>query len=142
MAEAVFTHLVKEAGLEDRVEIDSAGTGDWHIGSPAHEGTQAILDEQQIDYDGRARQIIKDDLEKFDYIITMDDQNLQNVRALTEGQARAKIVPLLEYSPQAKADGVSEVPDPYLVGGFDITYQLVASACEGLLDAIREKHGF
>lgn len=142
MAEAVFASFVKEADLEDRIEVDSAGTGDWHIGSPAHEGTQAILDDQQIEYDGRARQIIEDDLEEFDYIITMDDQNLKNVRALTKGQTRAKIVPLLQYSQQAKADGVTEVPDPYLVGGFDITYQLIDSACRGLLNAIREEHGF
>lgn len=140
MAEAVFANLVREAGLEEQIEIDSAGTGDWHIGSPAHEGTRAILDEQQIEYDGRARQITAGDLEKFDYIITMDNQNLQNVRALAKGQTRAKIVPLLQYSLQAGAEGITEVPDPYLVGGFDTTYRLINSACHGLLNAIRKEH--
>lgn len=140
MAEAVFTSLVREAGLEEQIEVDSAGTGDWHIGSPAHEGTRAILDEQQIEYEGRARQITSTDLETFDYIITMDNQNLQNVRALCEGRTRAKIVPLLQYSLQARNEGVKEVPDPYLVGGFDITYRLINSACHGLLNAIRDEH--
>lgn len=142
MAEAVFINLVAKAGLQDQIEVDSAGTGDWFIGAPAHEETRAILRENQIEFTGCGRQIALSDFAAFDYIITMDNQNLANVRRL-ESQAqnaKAHVAPLLEYSPQAKANSIVEVPDPYLVGGFDIVYRLVDSGCKGLLAAIRAEH--
>lgn len=143
MAEAVFLNLVSKAGLQDQIEVDSAGTGDWFIGAPAHEETRAVLRENQIEFTGCGRQIALTDFANFDYIITMDDQNLANVRALERQSLdpKAHIAPLLEYSAQAKANGIVEVPDPYLVGGFDIVYRLVDSGCRGLLTAIRAQHG-
>ena len=142
MAEAIFAHLVRRAGLENQIECDSAGTGDWQIGKPAHEGTMKILREVGIDYEGCARQITPADLDHFDYVITMDNENLANVRAImkSENPPRAHVAPLLEYSQPAKSNGIVEVPDPYLVGGFDITFRLVESGCKGLLDEIRREH--
>jgi protein-tyrosine phosphatase len=139
VAEAVFTHLVREAGLEDQIEIDSAGTGDWHVGQPAHRGTRAVLRENGIEYSGCGRQITQDDLQLFDYVITMDDENLANVRALAnEAQStRARITPLLDYAPDTVKNNTREVPDPYFGGGFDIVYRLVHAGCSGLLDHIR-----
>ena len=144
MAEAVFLHLVEKAGLQNQIEVDSAGTGDWFIGAPAHEGTRAILRENDIEFMGCGRQIRVSDFDDFDYIITMDNENLANVRAL-EKQAhnfkihnsKAHIAPLLEYSTPARGNDIIEVPDPYLVGGFDIVYRLVCSGCSGLLEEIR-----
>lgn len=141
MAEAVFLEMVKQAELQNEIMVDSAGTGDWHIGSPAHHGTARILREHGIKYTGCARQIVPEDLARFDYIVTMDDENLKNVRAMQEQcpEPIAQIVPLLEFCPAAKASRVTQVPDPYLVGGFDVTYRLVYSGCRGLLDVVRQR---
>jgi len=136
MAEAVFAHKVREAGLEDHIEADSAGTGDWHVGHPPHRGTRTLLARNGIEYEHRARLVTPEDLETFDYVLTMDDSNLRSVRAL--GTGRAIIRPFLEYAPDV---GVREVPDPYLTGGFEGVYSLVDEAAAGLLRAIREEHG-
>ncbi len=132
-------HLVREAGLEDKIEADSAGTGAWHVGQPAHWGTLAILKQKAIAYQGQARQLKRSDLDDFDYIITMDDEHFHAVRR--HGQGRAKVAPLLEYARHAKSHGIYEVPDPYFDGGFDLVYLLVRDGAEGLLDAIRQEHG-
>ena len=87
MAEAVFAHKVKAAGLEDVIEADSAGTGDWHVGERPHRGTRALLKERKIDYAHAARLVTLRDLNTFDYVLTMDSQNLANVRALGTGRA-------------------------------------------------------
>lgn len=131
MAEAVFMHLVKEADLANHFEIDSAGTGDWHVGKTAHEGTLGILQEKQIPYNGRARQINAADLEYYDFIITMDDSNFSDVNAI--GKGRAEVRSLLSFAPAQK---LTEVPDPYYHGGFDKVYDLVHESCVGLLEHI------
>jgi protein-tyrosine phosphatase len=136
MAEAVFRHKVRAAGLESRIEADSAGTGSWHAGEPPHRGTRRLLDEKGIDYAGMcARQLTTDDLDSFDYILTMDDANLAGVRGL--GPARGVVRPLLKYAPMA---GVTEVPDPFYTGGFEGVHALIDEACDGLLEAIRREH--
>ena len=94
MAEAVFSHLVKEAGLEHLIEADSAGTGDWHIGQRPHEGTLAVLARNGIAEGSRARQINVGDLDAFDYLVVMDDSNLANVSIL--GTTRAHVTRLLD----------------------------------------------
>lgn len=142
MAEAVFNDLAKRSNLQDKVEADSAGCGDWHSGQPAHKGTRAILEEKGIEYSGTARQLTRDDLEKFDYIITMDDENLAAVRdmKIKAGSTRAIVVPLLEFAASAKKAGVREVPDPYYGGGFEIVYRMIYDGCSGLLNEIRRAH--
>ena len=91
MAEAVFLHKVRAAGLEDRIEADSAGTGHWHVGHPPHHGTRDMLNRSGIEYAHKARLVTPADLEAFDYILTMDNANLRDVQAL--GQGRAVIRP-------------------------------------------------
>ena len=135
MAEAVFMHKVRAAGLADKIEADSAGTGHWHVGSPPHEGTQAILARYEVEYVHQARLILEEDLDSFDYVLTMDNQNLRDVRAI--GAGRAVVRPFLAYMPNQK---VREVPDPFLTGGFQRVYDLVDGAADGLLKAIREEH--
>lgn len=145
MAEAVFAHLVRESGLANRIECDSAGTGDWHAGSSAHPGTLGILAEKSIAYEGRARVLSRADLDAFDYIVTMDDENERNVRKLQHAgrQHRAQIKPLLWYvledSP-VRSNSIREVPDPYFQGGFDTVFNLVSEGCCGLLAHIRAEH--
>ena len=135
MAEAVFMHKVRAAGLENEIEADSAGTGHWHVGNPPHQGTRAVLARNGIEYAHQARQIVEADLDTFDYILTMDNQNLRDVREI--GAGRAVVCPFLAYAP---GSSVREVPDPYLVGGFEGVYDLVNEASEGLLKVIREEH--
>lgn len=141
MAEAVFQHLVKEAGLDGNIEADSAGTGDWHVDSCAHPGTLEVLRQHNIPYDGRARCLQPGDMTDWDYVITMDDQNLRHVERLKKlAKAETRIVPLLEFSAQAKQHNIREVPDPYYNGGFGTVFLLVQSGCAGLLEAIRHEY--
>ena len=135
MAHAVFRHKVAAAGLTDRIAIDSAGTGNWHAGQAAHKGTRAILHGKGVSAAGLiARQITGDDLATYDYILTMDEANLSDVRAL--GPTRAVVQPLLSYAPHLG----TEVPDPYYDGRFAHVYDLVDEACDALLAAIRRIH--
>ena len=136
MAEAVFAHKVRAAGLEHEIEADSAGTGDWHLGQPPHQGTQALLKDRQIEYVHAARLLTRRDLDDFDYVLTMDAQNLANVKAL--GVGRAVVQPFLEYAPHLL---LREVPDPYFTGDFEETHALVDAAADGLLTAIRAERG-
>ncbi len=141
MAEAVFRHKVTAAGLADKIEADSAGTGDWHVGEPPHSGTRRILKANAVEYQHRARVLMPEDLDNFDYILTMDEANLQAVQALaseSQWKVHAQIRPFLEYAPMS---GVEEVPDPFYSGGFEGVYALVTEAANGLLAAIREEHG-
>jgi len=135
MAEAVFMHKVREAGLEWEIEADSAGTGDWHLGSPPHPGTLRLLADNAIEYEHLGRQITAADLEEFDYVLAMDNANLRGIQSL--GQGKAVVRRFLEYSPNKK---VLEVPDPYLTGGFEGVYKLINAAADGLLAEIRAGH--
>ena len=136
MAEAIFRHKVKAAGLENQITVDGAGTGNWHIGAMPHKGTRAVLDAQQIDYRGmKARQVTAGDLNTFDYILTMDETNFADVSAL--GKGTAKVAPLMNYAPHLNTPNV---PDPYMTGGFDGVYALLDAACSGLLAAIVGEH--
>lgn len=137
MAEAVFRHKVRAAGLEGKIEADSAGTGDWHVGEPPHPGTRRALADNDVEYQHRARLVTAQDLQAFDYILTMDDANLRAVQGLSKGQSRGKIAPFLDYAPLS---GVREVPDPYYTSNFEEVYALVDQAADGLLAAIREEY--
>lgn len=140
MAEAVFRHKVKAAGLTGQIEADSAGTGDWHVGAPPHAGTRRVLKANDVEYQHHARILTRDDFDRFDYVLTMDHANLRAVQALAgevRHKIRATIRPFLEYAPQS---GVQEVPDPYYTGDFEEVYALIEQAADGLLTAIRAEH--
>lgn len=155
MAEAVFQHLVNQAGLADQLRIDSAGTGAWHVGERAHSGTLNMLRKHNIPYDGRARQIDYSDLDNFDYILAMDRENLSNILRLVNrgersaqdkidrlygGANRPEVALFLSYANLAGTVKITEVPDPYYDGRFDQTYDLVMKGCTALLDSIRQKY--
>ena len=136
MAEAVFRHMVAAEGLEDRFLIDSAGTGNWHIGKPPHHGTRGILDEYGISYEGlKARQVSAEDFSEFDYIVAMDVQNEKDLRRLSQSE-HAQIVKLLDLVPDMMN---KEVPDPYYTGNFEEVYELVGKGCRALLERIRQE---
>jgi len=137
MAEGVFQHLVKAAGLADQIVIDSAGTSSYHVGESAHRGTLKVLNQNNISYDGRARNLVKKDFENFDYILAMDSENLKDILRIKPDHATPVIRRFLEY---ADNPAVLDVPDPYYTGGFDEVYALVKNAAEGLLKDIRTRH--
>ena len=135
MAEAVFQQMVDEADLSATIEIDSAGTGTWHVGEQAHPGTRRILARHGIPYDGRARQIREADMIDADaYLIAMDESNMQDIVARFGNHRR--LYRLLDFADQ---DSVLDVPDPYYTGNFEYVYQLVKEGCRGLLLEIRRQ---
>ncbi|HLI49393.1 MAG TPA: low molecular weight protein-tyrosine-phosphatase [Chthonomonas sp.] len=136
MAEALFTQKVQRAGLADKIEADSAGTGDWFIGEPPHPGTQALLQQHGIAYDHRARLLEASDLQRFDYILAMDCSNLTYIRQMAPGGEKARLI--MEFAPELEH---LEVPDPYYTGEFPLVYELLDKATDGLLKAICKEHG-
>lgn len=142
MAEAVFRHKVKVAGLAGSIQVDSAGTGDWHAGEPPHSGTRSILKKYGIDASGiTARQVRQDDYREFTYIIAMDESNVRNLASFAPESHGVKVMKLLDFIADADRAG-GDVPDPYYTGNFDEVYELVNEGCERLLAYIREKETF
>ncbi len=136
MAEAVFRRLVEEAGLSEQIEVDSAGTGDWHTGEAPHKGTRKILDQYEIPYTGiKARQFRSDDFSKFTYLIAMDASNVSNMENFGNDEG-VEIMRLLDLVPKIEQ---KDVPDPWFTGDFEETYRLVRVGCEALLSYIRGK---
>ncbi|MEH7378953.1 low molecular weight protein-tyrosine-phosphatase [Bacillus sp. JJ1533] len=138
MAEAIFRDMVKKEGLAEEIQVDSAGTGDWHIGNPPHQGTQTILTKYNVSFEGiKARKVTQKDLEQFDYIIAMDSDNLGNLNKMIGSAKTGQIKRLLDFVEDSK---VTDVPDPYYTGNFDETYELVSNGCKRLLDVIKKEN--
>jgi protein-tyrosine phosphatase len=131
-AEGVMRRIVREEGLEDRIEIDSAGTGGWHVGAPPDaRATQAAARRGTV-LEGAARRFEPADFERFDLILAMDRENRRDLLALApDDEARAKVR-------MFRADGL-DVPDPYYGGddGFEEVLDLVEEAARGLVAEIR-----
>ena len=123
MAEALMRHKVENAGLADKIVIDSAGLGAWHVGEPPHRGTRQVLDNEGIRYDGqKARQIETADFRAFDYIITMDHANFERVETLlTDGNDTEWPVlrPMMSFVENPIED---IVPDPYYDGRYTYVF--------------------
>ena len=121
-----------------QVEVDSAGTADYHIGdSPDPRSRRAAL-RRGIDLSGlRGRQVVPQDFERFDFILAMDRSNLHELQAMQPKGSRARVQLFLEYAPQL---GQLEVPDPYYgdAGGFEKVLDLSAAASRGLITALQE----
>jgi protein-tyrosine phosphatase len=141
-AEGVFRHVVAEAGLTGRFDIDSAGTGSWHVGDPPDARATAAAERRGIRLSGRARQLRRDDLRGYHYILAMDADNLEGIERLRDAAARADIRLFREFDPEAR--GRLDVPDPYYGGpdGFDEVLDMVERAALGLLTHIRREHAF
>jgi protein-tyrosine phosphatase len=137
-AEGVMRALVRDAGLEDRIEIDSAGTGGWHAGEPPDARATEAAHRRGVALAGAARQIVPEDFERFDLIVAMDRENLRGLLAVAPDEEAAEKVRLLrEFDPEAGGD--LDVPDPYYGGdrGFETVLDHVQAACRGLLAELR-----
>lgn len=138
-AEAVFRQQVAAAGLEGVIDVDSAGTSDWHEGEPPDPRSMRAAAQRLYDLSTlRARQVRAGDFDDFDYILAMDRQNLAHLEELCPVTCQEKLRLFLDYG----NTGWQEVPDPYNSGreGFELVLDLVESACASLLQEIRERH--
>jgi protein-tyrosine phosphatase len=136
-AEGVMRSLLEPG---DRIEIDSAGTGGWHAGSPPDGRAATAAMRRGIALEGAARQVRVEDFDEFDLIVAMDRENLRDLRGLApDGEARGKVRLLREFDPGSAGSPDLDVPDPYYGGedGFDHVLDLVEAACRGLLDELR-----
>lgn len=135
-AEGVFRHLISEAGLSDRIDVDSAGTYAYHVGEPPDPRSQQEALRHGIDLSGqRARKVHARDFTMYDYIVAMDEDNLSDLHSLCPPRERTRLFRLCEF---ADGCGVRSVPDPYYGGadGFKDVFELIEAGAKGLLAKI------
>lgn len=134
-------HLVKSEGLEDRIVISSAGTGDWHVGDPRDRRSRAVGEARGIPLSGVARQFTSVSFDGCDYALAMDRANRDEMLRLARTQQdKAKVRLLRSFDPEAPRD--AEVPDPYYGGpsGFEDVFDMCEAACRGLIEHLRDEH--
>lgn len=132
--------LVEQAGMQELIEIDSAGTGAWHVGSRADARASATARARGVALESVARQVVLDDFEEFDLVLAMDRENLRALsRLASDEEQRARIRLLREFDPASEGAADLDVPDPYYGGerGFEEVFELVQAACAGLLERIQ-----
>ena len=134
LAEGIFLQLLREDGLEERVHVDSAGTGAWHVGERPDARSIEVARRHGVELRGYARRVEGEDFSHFDYIVAMDGSNhrtLETMRGRHGGSARLHL--LREFDGEEGKD--LDVPDPYYGGpsGFEHVYQMVDRSCRGLL---------
>lgn len=137
-AEGVFREQLRQAGLAERVEVDSCGIGHWHVGKAPDRRAQAAASQRGIDLSAlRARMLEAEDFERFDYILAMDHDNLAAIEARRPPECRARIDLFLSYA--GRPD--EAVPDPYFGGddGFERVLDLIEAASRGLVDELRRQ---
>jgi protein-tyrosine phosphatase len=139
MAEGVFRHYLKEAGLEQYVAADSAGTHDYHVGEPPDARAQRAAARRGYDLARlRGRQVTQRDFGEFDYVLAMDETNRRHLARLCPPEHVPKLKLLMEF---AEGPWPREVPDPYYGGeeGFERVLDLVEQAARGLLGHLRSR---
>ncbi|OVE77399.1 protein tyrosine phosphatase [bacterium F16] len=140
-AEGVMQKLVDDNTLSHDIHIDSAGTGGWHVGDRADSRMRGHAIKRGIELTSIGRQIKAGNLKNFDYIIGMDDSNIQNIKRLdTSGTFDHKIFRMVDFCSRISC---SEVPDPYYGGeaGFELVIDILEDACDGLLKKVRAEQG-
>lgn len=139
IAEGVFRRLLEQEGLSERVDVDSAGTHDYHLGKPPDARAQRAAQQRGVRLSElRARQARAEDFRRFDYVLAMDRENLRLLSALCPQGYEQRLGLLMDFAPELR---VREVPDPYYGGsnGFDQVLDLIEAAVAGLLDDIRRR---
>ena len=135
MAEFVMKETVKRAGMEEQFYIESAATSTEELGNPVYPPARRKLSEHGIRCDGKtARQMRREDYDRFDLLIGMDYFNLRNMRRIVGGDPANKLHLLLDYT-----NCPGEVDDPWYSGDFDATWRDVTAGCEGLLRSLRDQ---
>ncbi|HXU65304.1 MAG TPA: low molecular weight protein-tyrosine-phosphatase [Polyangia bacterium] len=141
-AEAVMRHLVTGAGLEHQILIESAGTGDWHVGHPRDKRSRAVGEARGIPLSGVAQQFVPVSFDRYTHVIAMDRSNRDELLKMARTpEDRAKVALLRAFDPTAEKD--AEVPDPYYGGarGFEEVFDICDRACRGLLEQLKREAG-
>ena len=135
MAEVLFRHKATLRGVSGEFFIDSAGTGGWHAGDRPDERMRRMASRNGIELDGSARQVHRDDFEKFDMIVCMDEDNYRNLLAM--GAPVERLTKMLQHDPDC---AYQDVPDPYYGDGdgFQTVFDLLEKSCDLLLDSLLE----
>ena len=134
LAEGIFSDLVSSHGLDKQFRIDSCGTGSWHIGKPPHEDTIEVAEAHGVEVSHlRARQFTAKDFDRFDLIVAMDEENLQDIERL-RNKSSTRVCLLREYD--GEEDELS-VPDPYYEGDFEGVYEIIRRSCCNLFDELQ-----
>jgi len=139
-AHGVFEGLLEQAGLESKILVDSAGTGDWHLGEAPDKRTQLAASHRGYRLDHlRARQVDAEDFHHFDYILAMDNKNYQDLEEMKPKNTKVQLKLFLNY---AESITIEDVPDPYYGGysGFEDVLDLIEMAAESLLHSIKRDH--
>ncbi len=139
MAEGLFRRELERRGIDHLVEVDSAGTGSWHIGEPPDGRAQRAIARRGVDISAlRGRQVKRADLDAFDLILAMDAENLSDLMALANEEQMQRIRMFLDFAPERVE---REVPDPYFGGeeGFEHVLDLLEEAARGLADHVEEE---
>lgn len=132
MAEYIFKDMVKRQGIE-QIYIDSAATSSEEIGNNIHYGTRNKLKEMNIEYGNHlARQITKQDYEKFDYIIGMEEKNIKDIKKIVGKDPKNKIHRLLDFSKNPR-----DIADPWYTGNFDKTYDDIVEGLSAFLEHLK-----
>jgi protein-tyrosine phosphatase len=138
-AEGVFGHMLAAQAPHLKVEIDSAGTAAYHIGSAPDPRSRRAAQSRGIDISGlRARQVRMEDFSRFDLILAMDRENLGELRAMQPEHSRALVQLFLDYAPELQ---LRDVPDPYYGGAdaFEKVLDLATTASQGLLEFLQQR---
>jgi len=130
-------HHLSVAGIDGSVRVDSAGTGAWHAGESPDPRACAVAEMNGVTLNGRARRVVPEDFQEFDYVLAMDSANLhdlEHLQASSRGDARVAL--FRTYDPLGEGD--SDVPDPYYGGssGFDRVYDMVDRTCRELVEVL------
>ncbi len=142
LAEGVFQSLVVEEQLSEKIIIESAGTGNWHVGSPPDSRMQATARQNGIQLQSRAQQFQPEDFNRFDLILAMDQQNYESLKFMCSSEvANGKLKLFRSFDPYARGD--EDVPDPYYGGnsGFDNVFQIVQRTCPNILNFVKSQLG-
>ena len=135
-AEGMLLHLLRQEQPPLPIEVDSAGTADYHVGDAPDKRSQQAARKRGIDISGlRGRQVEADDFLRFDLILGMDRENLRELQRLRPAKSRAEVKLLMDYAPQAGR----EVPDPYYgdAAAFEKVLDLTAAASRGLIESLK-----
>ena len=137
-AEAIFRSLLKRKGLTDGFNVDSAGTGSWHIGKKADSRMRIAAERRDINILSRARQITSKDFDTFNYILAMDDSNFRNIQDLKNRTVLTDFASIKKIQDFRSVFNEQEVPDPYFGGdeGFDYVLDILEDSVKGFLESI------
>jgi protein-tyrosine phosphatase len=140
-AEGIMRSLVSREGLDGHIDVESAGTGTWHLGEPADSRARETAKARGVTLDRRAQQFTRESFDRFDYVLVMDEDIQKTIRRLSpSAEDHTKVHVLRDFDP-ASPKG-SRVPDPYYGGpeGFENVFDICDAACRGLLAHLRASH--